>query len=181
MDSNDGKSMQEFVVATVNKFDVFMQMMHHLCRCNIHSNSIFQCCFLLTLKLTRVKFNDLQWSIEKTHQTIWDALQNYDRIEWKWTLSDLERPWMWLTKMLLLYSIQHRGVKGLIMTRSNLVWSPGRSSPISILFLDFPLVWVGPPEVVVFWSIHEIGFSICAKKNKKTYSCEINAMIRGHL
>ena len=36
-------------------------------------------------------FNTPQWPIEKTHQVIWDALQDYDRIEWKWTILDLEK------------------------------------------------------------------------------------------
>ena len=36
-------------------------------------------------------FNNLQWPIEKTSQVIWDALQDYDRIEWKQTLTDLEK------------------------------------------------------------------------------------------
>jgi hypothetical protein len=37
-------------------------------------------------------FNKLQWPIEKTRQIIWDALQDYGRIiEWKRTLSDLEK------------------------------------------------------------------------------------------
>ena len=36
-------------------------------------------------------FNRLQWPIEKTRQINWDALQDYGRIEWKWTLRDLEK------------------------------------------------------------------------------------------
>jgi hypothetical protein len=70
VDSNDGKSVEEFVVATVNKFDVLMQTMHHLCNCTAavsipiaFSNVVFH-------RLTRVKFNDLQQSIAKTHQAI---------------------------------------------------------------------------------------------------------------
>ena len=35
--------------------------------------------------------NNLQWHVEKTCQTIWDALQDYGRIEWKQTLLDLEK------------------------------------------------------------------------------------------
>ena len=36
-------------------------------------------------------FNALQWPIEKTRQVIWDTLQDYGRIEWQRTLSDLEK------------------------------------------------------------------------------------------
>ena len=36
-------------------------------------------------------FNSLQWPIEKTCQAIWDALQDYGRIEWKRTLECLEK------------------------------------------------------------------------------------------
>jgi hypothetical protein len=32
-----------------------------------------------------------QWPVEKTHTVIWDALQDYGRIEWQQTLSDLEK------------------------------------------------------------------------------------------
>lgn len=35
-------------------------------------------------------FNNLQWCLERTHQIIWDVLQDYGRIEWKWMLEDLE-------------------------------------------------------------------------------------------
>jgi len=35
-------------------------------------------------------FNNMQWSIEKIRQVIWDALQDCDRIKWKLTLMDLE-------------------------------------------------------------------------------------------
>ena len=34
---------------------------------------------------------NLQWPIGKTRQVNWDALQDYDRIEWKRTLKDLEK------------------------------------------------------------------------------------------
>ena len=36
-------------------------------------------------------FNELQRTIEKTRQVVWDALKDYGRIEWKWTLPDLEK------------------------------------------------------------------------------------------
>jgi hypothetical protein len=37
--------------------------------------------------------NDMQWPIEKTHQVIWNALHDYDRMEWKRTL----KPQTWPT------------------------------------------------------------------------------------
>lgn len=36
-------------------------------------------------------FNVLQWPIEKICQVIWDALQDYDRIEWQQTPHGYER------------------------------------------------------------------------------------------
>ena len=36
-------------------------------------------------------FNALQWPVEITRQVIWNILQDYGGIEWKWTLSDLEK------------------------------------------------------------------------------------------
>lgn len=36
-------------------------------------------------------FNALQWLTEKTHEAIWDTLQEYGRIGWQQTLSDLEK------------------------------------------------------------------------------------------
>ena len=36
-------------------------------------------------------FNALQWPVDKTHQVIWDTLQDYGRIEWKQTLSYLTK------------------------------------------------------------------------------------------
>ena len=36
-------------------------------------------------------FNALQWPIEKTRQVVWDALQDYGKIESKLTLSNLEK------------------------------------------------------------------------------------------
>ena len=35
--------------------------------------------------------NKLQWPIDKIRQIIWDALQDYGRIEWKRMLRDLEK------------------------------------------------------------------------------------------
>jgi hypothetical protein len=66
-------------------------------------------------------FNKLQWPIEKTSQIIWDALQDYGRIEWKWTLRDLEKaPDVAYHDILDKFDLIW-GVKGLIVTRSNLV------------------------------------------------------------
>jgi hypothetical protein len=66
-------------------------------------------------------FNKLQWPIEKTRQIIWDALQDYGRIEWKRTLRDLEKaPDVAYHDILNNFDLIW-GVKGLIVTRSNLV------------------------------------------------------------
>ena len=66
-------------------------------------------------------FNELQWPIEKPHQIIWDALQDYGRIEWKRMLRDLEK-----ASSMAFHDILNKfdltwGIKGLIVTWSNLV------------------------------------------------------------
>jgi hypothetical protein len=66
-------------------------------------------------------FNTFQWPVEKTQQVIWNALQDYGRIEWKWTLLDLEKaPYVANQDVLNGFHLTW-GVKGLIMTQSNLV------------------------------------------------------------
>ena len=63
----------------------------------------------------------MQWPIEKTRQIVWDALQGYGRIEWKRMLRDLEKtPNMAYHDILNKFDLTW-GVKGLIMTQSNLV------------------------------------------------------------
>jgi len=66
-------------------------------------------------------FNNLQWSIEKTRQVVWDALHDYGRIKWKHTLRDLGK-----TLDVAYHDILNKldltwGVKGLIVTRGNLI------------------------------------------------------------
>ena len=69
---------------------------------------------------------------------MWDALQDYVRIEWKWSLLDLEKApaiayhdilqefdWIW-------------GVKGLIMTYNNLVVTWKVRPHMGIIFLISP-------------------------------------------
>lgn len=72
-------------------------------------------------------FNDVQWPIEKTHQAIWDVLQDYSRIEWKRTLLDLEKAPDVAYQDILEELDLIWGGKGLIVTRSNLVvtWKVG--------------------------------------------------------
>ena len=66
-------------------------------------------------------FNNLQWSIEKTPQVIWDALQDYSRIEWKHTLVDLEKAGDMVYQDILNEIDSTWGVKGLIVTWSSLL------------------------------------------------------------
>jgi hypothetical protein len=66
-------------------------------------------------------FNKLQWPIEKTRQIIWEALHDYERIDWKRTLRDLEK-FLDVAYHDILNKIDLTwGVKGLIVARSNLV------------------------------------------------------------
>jgi hypothetical protein len=57
----------------------------------------------------------------KRSQIIWDALQNYGRIEWKWTLKDLEEAPNVAYQDILKEFDPNWGVKNLIVTKSNLV------------------------------------------------------------
>ena len=66
-------------------------------------------------------FNDLQWFIEKICQVVWDTLHDYNRIEWKRTLSDLEKAPDMAYQDILNEFDSTWGVKGLIVTKSNLV------------------------------------------------------------
>ena len=63
-------------------------------------------------------FDDMQWPIEKTRKVIWDIMQDYGMIEWKRTLSDLEK-----TPDVAYQDVPNEsdptlggGVKGLMMT-----------------------------------------------------------------
>ena len=62
---------------------------------------------------------NLQWHVQKTRQVIWDALQDYGRIEWKQTLKDLEET-PDLEDVLKEFDTTW-GVKNLVVIRSNLV------------------------------------------------------------
>lgn len=72
-------------------------------------------------------FNTTKWPIEKMHQVIWDALQDYGRIKWQWTLSNLEKAPNVAYQDILDEFDSVRGVKVLIVTRSNFVvtWKVG--------------------------------------------------------
>ena len=88
----------------------------------------------------------MQRSIEKTCQVIWDALEEYGRIEWKWTLLDLEKvPDVAYQNVLnkfnfvfLFFYFEGGGVKSLSVTRINLVvtW---KVRPQMIIISWFPL------------------------------------------
>ena len=66
-------------------------------------------------------FNKVQWPVEKTRQVIWDALQDYGRIEWKWALKDLEEAPDVAYQNILKEFDSTWGVKNLIAIWSNLV------------------------------------------------------------
>jgi hypothetical protein len=73
------------------------------------------------LVLKNLVFNNLQWLIKKTRQVIWDALQDYGRIELKWTLKNLEEAPDVACQDVLNELDRMWGVKNLIMTQSDLV------------------------------------------------------------
>ena len=72
--------------------------------------------------------------IEKTRQVIWDALQDYGRIEWKQTLMDLEKALGVAYHDILNKFDSTWGVKGFIVTRSNLVITQKDRPHMSIIF-----------------------------------------------
>ena len=112
-------------------------------------------------------FNILQWPIEKTHQVIWDALQDHGRIEWKRNLMDLGKAPNVAYRMSLTNSIWCGG-------GSEALWWPGVTwlsrgwiDWIWALFLGFHSGCVGSPGLVVFWVISwNWIFSLCQKKLK---------------
>lgn len=62
----------------------------------------------------------MQWPIKKTCQEILIALQDYSRIEWKRTLSDLDKASFVVYQDVLNEFDSTREVRGLIVTWSNL-------------------------------------------------------------
>jgi hypothetical protein len=65
-------------------------------------------------------FDNVQCPVERIRQAIWDTLQNYGRIEWKSTPSDVEKAPDVANQDVLNKSDSFRGVKGLIPTHSSL-------------------------------------------------------------
>ena len=59
--------------------------------------------------------------LRKTHQVIWDTLEDYGRIEWQQSLSDLEKASDIACQDVLNKFDAIWGVKGLIVTCSNFV------------------------------------------------------------
>ena len=111
-------------------------------------------------------FNALQWPVDKTHQVIWDTLQDYGRIEWKQTLSYLTKaPDVAYQDVNEFDSIQG-GVKGLIVTRTNLVvmWKVGPKMAI-ISWFPLGLRWFSRGGC--FWFLFIIDFSMWAKEKKR--------------
>ena len=87
-------------------------------------------------------FNIVQWRIEKTCQVVWDALQDYSRIEWKRILSNLEKvPDVAYQDVLNKFDSTWGSKVSLWPGVTK--WSPGRLYLIWALFLDFPLGCTG--------------------------------------
>ena len=70
---------------------------------------------------TYMVFNDPQWPIEKTCQVIWDAMHHYSRIERKHNMKDLAKALDVAYQEIKNKFDSTWGVKGLIVTQSNLV------------------------------------------------------------
>ena len=110
-------------------------------------------------------FNKAQWPIEKTRQVIWNAFQNYGRIEWEWTLKDLEEAPDVAYQDIVKKFDSTWGIKNLIMTRSNLVvtWM---DKPHMSIILNFHSGCAGSPGLVVFCVTFAIDFfNLCQQKN----------------
>jgi hypothetical protein len=79
--------------------------------------------------------NNLQWSIEKTRQVIWDALHDYGRIKWKHTLRDSGKTMdVAYHDVLNKLDLTWGGVKGLIVTRGNLIITWKDKPRMSIIY-----------------------------------------------
>ena len=127
-------------------------------------------------------FDDLQWSNEKTCRVIWDALQDYGRIVSKRTLEGLEMAPDMAYEDILNDFDSTWGVKGFIMTRSNLVVTC-KVWPQMALFLDLHSDCASPP---VFGCIFIILLQLnsqfvpkirrnnkCTKWGTNSWSCQV--------
>ena len=92
--------------------------------------------------------NNMQWPIEKTRQVIWDVQHVYGRIQWKWTLEDLERTLGMAHQGFLNESDSTWGSKAVIVPWSNLVatWKIRPNGHYFLISTHVPLV-----RLVVFW------------------------------
>jgi hypothetical protein len=116
-------------------------------------------------------FNNMQWPIQKTLQVICDALQDYDRIEWKHTLVYLEK-----APNVAYQNILHKfnSTWGVIdLSNSMVTW---KVRPHMGIIFYFPSVCVCYARVVVFGSFLAIDLNQFVPKtnkqtNKNTYTC----------
>ena len=83
-------------------------------------------------------FNALQWPLKKTHQVVWDSLLDYGRLEWQWTLMDLDIAPDVAYKDVREVSDNVWCAKDLIVTYSNIVvtW---KARPMMGIIVEVPL------------------------------------------
>jgi hypothetical protein len=107
--------------------------------------------------------NALRRPIEKTRQVIWDALHDYGRIKWQWTLANLEKAPDVAYRDVLDEFNSIWETKGLIVTRSSLVvmWKVRPRMGI-ISWSHLGLQWFSRGGCTLVLSCN----SICAKKRK---------------
>ena len=107
-------------------------------------------------------FNRLQWPVEETRQIVWDALQDYGRIEWKRTLRDSKKVLDVAYHNVLNKFDLTWGSKVLLWPEAT--WSLlGRIGLRWALFLDFHLGCVASAGLVVFWVSLQLNFQFVSK------------------
>lgn len=114
---------------------------------------------------TDLMFNNLQWPIKKSQQVIWGILQDFDRIKWKRTLMNPEEaPNMAYHNILNEFS-STRGVKGFIVTHSNLVVMWKVRPHMGIIFW-FPLgvCWLCHGDCIFIPFLQSILINLCQKQ-----------------
>ena len=120
-------------------------------------------------------FNVVQWSIEKMHQVIQDALQDYSRIKRKRTLSDLEKGLDVAYQNILKEFDSLWGVKGLIMSHPQQFndYLKGQTSN-GHYFLISSWIALVLPRWLCFHSSLQLNFQFVQKTEKERKMNQLN-------
>ena len=111
--------------------------------------------------------------LRKHTKSFGDVFQDYDRIQWQWTLLDLEKAIDVAYPNVLNESDLIWGVQGLIVTQSNILITWKDRPPMSIIIFIFPWVVLVHMRWLCFGSFLAIEiFNLCQKIQKKyNFAC----------